>query len=334
MTKKVTIIAEAGVNHNGSMEMAKQLIDAAANAGADIVKFQTFQANKLVTRQALKADYQVDPQNKQESQFEMLKKLELTQRDHEELMAYCRKKNIEFLSTPFDRESLKLIYDLGLRTIKIPSGELTNFPLLREIAQLKNITVILSSGMSTLEEIKKSIEVLERFGLSKNFITVLHCHTDYPTAMNDIHLKAMDSIKNELGVKIGYSDHSLGIEVPIAAVALGAEIIEKHFTLDKNMEGPDHKASLDPLELKNMVSAIRNIELALGGAVKEPTEKEIKMMAIARKSIVASKKIKKGEVFTEDNLTTKRPGNGLSPMAWEKVLGTISPSDYEEDDII
>ncbi len=332
---KVLIIAEAGVNHNGSMENALKLIDAAVEAGVDYVKFQTFKAEKLVSKNAKKADYQIEnTQNGNETQFEMLKKLELSHEDHSKLIAYCNEKNIHFFSTAFDLDSLEYLKEIGLDLVKIPSGEITNLPYLRRAAQLFK-KVILSTGMCTMEDINAAINVFTQEGILKDDITILHCNTEYPTPMNDVNLKAMISIQQEFGTKIGYSDHTLGIEVPIAAVALGASVIEKHFTLDNTMEGPDHAASLEPNQLKEMVKAIRNIEQAISGdGIKKPSESEIKNIEIARKSIVASAKILKGDIFTEENITVKRPGTGISPMKWDEVIGKIAVQDFNEDQII
>ncbi|MCX2680682.1 N-acetylneuraminate synthase [Galbibacter sp. EGI 63066] len=331
---KCLIIAEAGVNHNGNISLAKKLIDAAANAGADYVKFQTFKAKNLASKNAKKAKYQVVNTNDSvESQYEMLKKLELNVEAHYELIKYCESRSIKFLSTGFDDESIKLLYDLNIGLFKIPSGEITNLPYLRKIGSL-NKPIILSTGMADMIEIEDAINVLIQAGSQLKNITVLHCNTEYPTPMRDVNLLAMNTIKEKFGVSIGYSDHTLGIEVPIAAVAMGAEVIEKHFTLDKTMDGPDHKASLEPHELKEMVTAIRNIETALGHGRKEPSQSEVKNKVIARKSIVANKQIKKGELFTEENITVKRPGNGLSPMKWDSVIGSVAQKDYEEDDLL
>ena len=313
--EKVFIIAEAGVNHNGSIELAKKLIDRAAEAGADAVKFQSFKAKNLVTKTAKKAEYQETTTGIAENQFQMIKKLELDYEKHGELMNYCQEKGIMFLSSPFDLESIDLLHKLELEIFKIPSGEITNLPYLRKIGKLKK-KVILSTGMSTLGDIEQALEILRENGTDD--ITVLHCNTEYPTPMKDVNLNAMKTIRDAFKVEVGYSDHTLGIEIPIAAVALGATIIEKHFTLDKTMEGPDHRASLEPNELKAMVTAIRNIENAMGDGVKKLTESESKNIKIARKSIVASQNIKKGEVFTEENLTVKRPGDGISPMIWDQ----------------
>lgn len=330
---KVFIIAEAGVNHNGSIELAKKLIDVASESGADAVKFQTFKAEKLVSKHAQKADYQKQTTNKTESQFDMIKKLELDLETHKELISYCKTKNIMFLSTPFDHDSIELLSDLGLEIFKIPSGEITNLPYLRHIGKL-NKKVILSTGMTRLGEIEDALDVLIEAGTKKENITVLHANTMYPTPMEDVNLKAMVTIGNSFDIAFGYSDHTLGIEVDIAAVAMGACCIEKHFTLDCTMEGPDHKASLEPDELKAMVKAIRNIELALGSSVKKPSKSEIPNMQIARKSIVAKLDIKKGEILTEEKITIKRPGNGINPMRWDEVVGTIATKDYNEDELI
>lgn len=328
------VIAEAGVNHNGSIELAKQLIDAAAEAGVDYVKFQTFKADKIVTRTARKADYQQrNIGSDDNSQYAMLKRLELSSEQHIELLAYCHEKGIKFFSTAFDFCSIDFLASLHLGLWKIPSGEITNYPYLKKIAGFHE-PVILSTGMSTLEEIESAMEVLINNGLQKEQITVLHCNTEYPTPMCDVNLSAMNEMRQRLGVGIGYSDHTQGIEVPIAAVALGAEVIEKHFTLDRNLPGPDHKASLEPLELKAMVSAIRNIEQALGIGHKTISESERKNIEIARKSIVAARPIKKGELLTEEKLTVKRPGNGISPMQWNEVIGTIATKDFDEEEVI
>lgn len=331
----VIIIAEAGVNHNGSMENAFKLIDAAAEAGVDYIKFQSFKAEKLVSESAKKADYQIKNTGKtNETQFQMLMKLELSEEQHIQLIEYCNKKNVKFFSTAFDLESLDYLHSIGLQLVKIPSGELTNLPYLRKAASLFN-KVILSTGMATIDEINDAVNVFLRAGISKEKITILHCNTEYPTPLEDVNLKAMLHIQEVFNTKVGYSDHTVGIEVPIAAVALGASIIEKHFTLDKNMEGPDHKASLEPDELKSMVSTIRNIETALSGSgIKEVTESEKKNISIARKSIVAKRTIKKGETITNDNITTKRPGNGISPMNWDEIIGKTAIRDFDIDELI
>lgn len=352
------IIAEAGVNHNGSEKLAFELVDAAYNAGADIVKFQTFKASNLVTATAEQADYQVTNTNKKESQLAMLSRLELSYDFHLELVEYCSKLGIEFLSTAFDSESLKfLVNDLKLKRLKIPSGDLTNAPLVFEHAQT-GCDLIVSTGMATLAEIETALGVIA-FGyiadkteqpsiqafenayyselgqkLLKEKVTILHCTTEYPAPIQDINLKAMDTIANAFKLSVGYSDHSAGINIPIAAVARGATIIEKHFTLDHNMEGPDHKASLEPPQLQAMIEGIRNIELALGDGLKGPRPSEIKNKPIARKSLIADKVITKGTVFSEDNITTKRPGSGLSPIHYWSLVGKEAKSDYQRGDLI
>ncbi len=327
----VFIIAEVGVNHNGDLNLAKKLVDAAKGAGANCVKFQTFVAQKIVAKYAAKAEYQKKQTTSNESQRDMLQKLELSFDDFIELNDYCKQKGIIFMSTAFDFESVEFLDSLEMSTWKIPSGEITNLPYLIKIAKLGK-PIILSTGMSTMEDIFNAIEVLKENGAQD--ITVLHCTTEYPTPFNDVNLRAMLTIRDRFSVKIGYSDHTNGIEVPIAAVALGATVIEKHFTLDKNMDGPDHKASLEPYELKAMVESIRNIELALGDGIKKPAASEIKNIAIARKSIVAKRPIKAGELFTEDNLTVKRPGNGITPMKWFDVIGQAAKKDFVEDELI
>ena len=329
----VFIIAEAGVNHNGSVDLAKKLIDVASDAGADAVKFQTFKAENLVTKDAQKAEYQKRNSDKKESQFDMIKKLELDIETHKNLISYCRSKNIIFLSSPFDIESIYTLNDLGLEIFKIPSGEITNLPYLRQIGKL-NKKVILSTGMSDIKDIKNALDVITCEGTTKENITVLHANTMYPTPMSDVNLKAMKTIGNTFDIAFGYSDHTLGIEVNIAAVAMGANCIEKHFTLDRSMNGPDHKASLEPDELKSMVKAIRNIEKALGSNIKKPSKSEKSNIKSARKSIVAKTKIKQGDVLTEKNLTIKRPGNGISPMRWDEIIGTKATKNYLEDDLI
>lgn len=330
---KVFIIAEAGVNHNGSIELAKKLIDVAVEAGVDAVKFQTFKAEKLVSKNAGKADYQKETTDKEESQFDMIKKLELDLDTHKELIAYCKTKNIMFLSTPFDHDSIELLDDLGLEIFKIPSGEITNLPYLRHIGKLAK-KVILSTGMADMGEIEDALDVLVGAGTKKENITILHANTMYPTPMEDVNLKAMVTIGKTFDIAFGYSDHTLGIEVDVAAVAMGAVCIEKHFTLDKTMEGPDHKASLEPDELKAMVKAIRNIELALGSGIKKPSKSEMPNMHVARKSIVAACKIKKGELLSEEKLSIKRPGDGINPMRWDEIIGTFATKDYGEDELI
>jgi N,N'-diacetyllegionaminate synthase len=329
----VLIIAEAGVNHNGDIRIAKELIDMAAEAGADIVKFQTFNADRLVTRGAPKADYQIKATHKAESQHSMLKQLELSDEAHHELISHCSIRNIRFLSTPFDIESVDFLSSIGQEFFKISSSEVTNYPYLRHIGHLGG-EVILSSGMSTLEDIESALSILEASGTSRHKISILHCTTEYPAPMHEVNLRAMQTIANTFGVRVGYSDHTLGIEVPIAAVAMGASIIEKHFTLDKKSPGPDHQASLDPSELKVMVASIRNIEYALGDGVKRLTLGEQKNKSVARKSIVARNCIKVGEIFSELNLTTKRPGIGISPMQWEEVMGQRAKRNFEPDDLI
>lgn len=328
---KVFIIAEAGVNHNGDINIAKKLVDVASEAGADAVKFQTFKADKLVCKNAKKAEYQIETTGKCESQYEMLKKLELTEHMHKELIDYCSSKNIMFLSTPFDIESIRLLSRLGIKMFKISSGDITNLPYLLEIARQRK-KVILSTGMSSMDEVRASVNVLKNNGTKE--IILLHCNTQYPTPMQDVNLFAMVRMHEEFGLPVGYSDHTQGIEVPIAAVALGAVVIEKHFTLNKNMEGPDHKASLEPDELKKMVEGIRKIEKALGSGIKQVSESEKENILTARKSIVATMKIQEGERFTEENLTTKRPGSGISPMMWEKLIGKKAKREYNQDDLI
>lgn len=328
----VYIIAEAGVNHNGSLKLAKEMVIKARESGADAIKFQTFKSERVVSSLAEKAAYQIkNTRNADESQLEMVKKLELSFDDFRELQAFSKEKGIQFLSTPFDLESIDFLNQLEMPFWKLPSGEVTNYPYLVKIAQTHK-DIVMSTGMCTLDEISEALAVLRENGAGKIFL--LHCNTEYPTPMEDVNLKAMETLKKEFNTPIGYSDHTKGIEVPIAAVAVGAAIIEKHFTLDRNMEGPDHKASLEPSELKVMVQAIRNIEKAIGTGDKKPTPSEIKNMAIARKSIVAGQPIKKGEIFTEKNITTKRPGTGISPMKWRQVLGQKATRDFIEDELI
>lgn len=330
--KRTLIIAEAGVNHNGSIELAKQLVDKAATAGVDYVKFQTFKTEKLVARSARLASYQKNNIGTDDnSQFAMLKKLELSPAQHEELVAYCKTKGVKFFSTAFDLDSIDYLHSLDLGLWKIPSGEITNYPFIKKIAQYGE-PVILSTGMCNMQDIENAVETLRKWGAPK--ITILHCNTEYPTPFNDVNLKAMESIRQKFGVEVGYSDHTQGIEVPIAAVALGATVIEKHFTLDRNMEGPDHKASLEPDELNAMVSAIRNIEQAMGDGIKKVTDSEKGNMSVARKSIVAACDIRSGETFTENNLTVKRPGTGISPMRWEEVIGKTARRDFIEEEPI
>lgn len=333
---KVIIIAEAGVNHNGDIKIAKKLIDAAVDAGVDYVKFQTFKADSLVSKSAKKAEYQtVNINDGDDSQYAMLKNLELSHEDHLELMSYCTEKDINFFSTAFDVEGVNYLNNLGLSFFKIPSGEITNYPYLRAVA-LCGKPVVMSTGMCSEEEIKQALEVLLKFGLNKESISILHCNTEYPTPMKDVNLKAMLAIKDVFDVTVGYSDHTLGIEVPIAAVALGAKIIEKHFTLDRTLPGPDHIASLEPDELKNMVKAIRNIELAIDGdGIKKASESELKNIAIARKSIHLNKNLAAGHIITENDIISLRPGDGISSMEWEKVLGKkLVVSKYEFDKLL
>lgn len=329
----VLCIAEAGVNHNGDIELAKQLIDAAAEAGADLVKFQTFNADRQVTRIAKKADYQTQTTDSKESQHGMLRRLELSAEMHNELIAHCESRNIGFFSTGFDIESVDLLVSLGQDHFKIPSGEITNLPYLCHIGRLGK-AVILSTGMATLGEIEAAIDVLEQAGTPRGNITVLHCTTEYPTPMAEVNLRAMQSIHAAFGVEVGYSDHTSGIEVAIAAVAMGASVIEKHFTLDRNLPGPDHQASLEPEELKAMISAIRNIEIALGDGIKRLTPSEVRNKPVVRKSLVASQPIKAGEVFSVQNITAKRPGTGISPMRWDEVMGRTASRDFVADELI
>lgn len=330
---KTLIIAEAGVNHNGDIDLAKQLIASAAAAGADLVKFQSFITKKSISQKAPKAEYQKVATDVEESQYEMVRKLELSRADHELLIKECLRHNIGFFSTAFDPESFDMLVALGLDQVKIPSGELTNLPLLRYMTRLGK-PVMLSTGMATLGEIEAAIDVIEAAGTRRNIITVLHCTTEYPAPMEDVNLLAMLNIKNAFGVQVGYSDHTPGIEVPIAAVALGATVIEKHFTLDRNLPGPDHQASLEPMELKAMVNAIRNIERALGNGIKRPSASELKNKPIARKSLVANRDILAGELFNEENLGTKRPGTGISPMRWDELIGRPAVRDFAMDEQI
>lgn len=328
------IIAEAGVNHNGDMALAKELIAAAAAAGADLVKFQSFIAANIISRNAPKAEYQKGTTDPQESQQEMVRKLELTRENHLELIAECEKQGIGFFSTAFDKDSIDLLEELGgADVVKVPSGELTNLPYLRYLTR-HGKHVLLSTGMANLGEIEAAINVVEQAGTPRDKITVLHCTTEYPTPMEDVNLRAMVNIGKAFGVSVGYSDHTPGIEVPIAAVALGATVIEKHFTLDRNLPGPDHRASLEPHELKAMVHGIRNIEKALGDGIKRPSPSELKNKPIARKSLVAARPIKAGEPFSEENLMAKRPGTGISPMRWDEVIGRTAPRDFSEDELI
>ena len=333
---KVIIIAEAGVNHNGDIQIAKKLIDAAVDAGVDYVKFQTFKADSLVSKSAKKAEYQsVNINDGDDSQYAMLKNLELSHEDHLELMSYCEERNINFFSTAFDVEGVHYLNDLGLSFFKIPSGEITNYPYLKAVALYKK-PVVMSTGMCSEKDIEKALEVLVKFGLSMEMISILHCNTEYPTPMKDVNLKAMLTIQEKFKTKIGYSDHTVGIEVPVAAVALGAQVIEKHFTLDKTLPGPDHVASLEPDELKAMVKAIRNIELAMSGnGGKVPSESEFKNIAIARKSLHIKRDLLKGHTITDEDLIPLRPGDGISPMEWENVIGkTLITNKLEFDKLL
>lgn len=333
---KVIIIAEAGVNHNGDIQIAKKLIDAAVDAGVDYVKFQTFKADSLVSKSAKKAEYQsVNINDGDDSQYAMLKNLELSHKDHLELMSYCEERNINFFSTAFDVEGVHYLNDLGLSFFKIPSGEITNYPYLKAVALYKK-PVVMSTGMCSEKDIEKALEVLVKFGLSMEMISILHCNTEYPTPMKDVNLKAMLTIQEKFKTKVGYSDHTLGIEVPVAAVALGAHVIEKHFTLDKTLPGPDHVASLEPDELKAMVKAIRNIELAMSGnGGKVPSESEFKNIAIARKSLHIKRDLLKGHTITDEDLIPLRPGDGISPMEWENVIGkTLITNKLEFDKLL
>lgn len=332
---RVKIIAEAGVNHNGSIDLAKRLIDVAKSAGVDVVKFQTFKTEKLVTKNALKADYQNRNTNTSgpQAQFDMLKKLELSEEQFIELKKYCDQVGIEFLSTAFDLDSLVFLEKMGIKTWKIPSGEITNLPYLEWIGRL-NQKVILSTGMCFLSEVEDAISCLMNAGMEKKNITLLHCTTEYPAPYDQVNLKAINLLKNKFDIEVGYSDHTEGVEVAIAAVALGAQVIEKHFTLDQTLPGPDHKASLDPQNLSLLVRSIRNIENALGEEVKKPTQLEVKNIKIVRKSIVAKHAIRKGEIFSEKNLTVKRPGTGISPMKWHSIIGQRATRDYFEDELI
>lgn len=330
---KVLIIAEVGVNHNGELRLAKKMIRAAAKAGADVVKFQTFRTESLVTTKAPKAKYQKKRDNADESQFQMLKRLELPYSKLDILQKECERNRVLFLSTAFDLESLNVLHKMKLPFFKIPSGEITNYLYLKKIAQFGR-PVILSTGMCTLDEIEKAVRLLEKNGIRRSFITLLHCNTEYPTPYRDVHLRAMQTLRSEFGVNVGYSDHTMGTEVAIAAVALGASVIEKHFTLDCSMSGPDHKASIEPLDFKRMVDAIRHIETALGRSTKKPSASEKKNIKIARKSIVASQDIKKGDFFSEKNITVKRPGTGISPMQWNRVIGRKAKKNFHLDDLI
>ena len=332
-SQHITIIAEAGVNHNGSMATAKKMIDAAVDAGADLVKFQTFKAETLITETAEKAEYQKNLTEDSESQFEMLEKLELNRDKHEELILYCGQKNIQFLSTAFDHDSIDLLAELNIPFFKIPSGDITNLPYMRHVGRMGK-PVVMSTGMATLEEVQIAMNVLLEVGVKKDDLTILHCNTEYPTPMPDVNLRAMLTIRDELGVNVGYSDHTLGIEVPIAAVALGATVIEKHFTLDRTLPGPDHAASLESDELKAMVTAIRNIEQAMGDDIKRSSKSEKKNIPLVRRSIVAKKSISEGEILSEENLGVKRPGTGLSPMLWDELIGSRATKNFEMDELV
>lgn len=330
---KTLIIAEAGVNHNGDLDLARRLIDVAAAAGADAVKFQTFVADRLVTGRAEKAQYQKDSGSPGESQRDMIRRLELDREAHVSLKAHAISRNIAFLSTGFDVESVDMLVELGVSLLKVPSGEITNLPYLRHVGR-QGLPVILSTGMATMDEIGAALETLVGAGARRDRITILHCTTEYPTPLNDVNLKAMVAIRDAFGVDVGYSDHTMGIEVAIAAVALGASVIEKHFTLDRSLPGPDQKASLEPAELESMVRAVRGIERALGDGLKRPTAGEAHNRPVARKSLVARVHIRAGEPFTESNLAVKRPGNGVSPMRWDEVLGRKASRDFAPDELI
>lgn len=333
MQDRALIIAEAGVNFNGDLALAFELIDVAADMGADLVKFQTFKAESLVSQHAKKAAYQERQTGSDETQLEMLRRLELSPADHSKLVAHCQNRGIEFFSTGFDIESLDLLLDLGLQRFKVPSGEITNLPYLRHIGRF-GLPVILSTGMAKLGEVEAAIDVLEDAGVSREDMTVLHCTTEYPAPFDEVNLNILATLRQSFGVQVGYSDHTQGIEVAIAAVALGARVIEKHFTLDRNLPGPDHAASLEPDELRQMVSSIRNIEMALGSGVKKPTKSERLNAEVARKSIVAARRISKGDIFTEENLSVKRPGTGMSPMRWDELINQTANRDYDVDELI
>lgn len=330
---RTLIIAEAGVNHNGDLGMALRLVDAAASAGADLVKFQTFRADRLVTKRAKKADYQARATDEGESQHAMIQRLELTREMHESLIAHCGTRGIGFFSSAFDTESIELLVELGLDRFKIPSGELTNLPYLRQVGGYGK-PVILSTGMATMDEVGAALTALDQAGTPIDRVTVLHCSTEYPTPMAEVNLRAMLTIRDAFGVKVGYSDHTSGIEVAVAAVALGATVIEKHFTLDRRLPGPDHAASLEPSELAAMVAAIRNIEEALGDGIKQPTPSELRNRPIVRKSLVAARPIRAGELFGETNVTAKRPGTGCSPMRWDEIVGRAARRDFAQDESI
>lgn len=330
---KTLIIAEAGVNHNGDIEMAKKLVAEAAKAGADLVKFQSFITSKSISADAPKANYQKEATDPSESQYEMVRKLELSSEDHEALISECQRHEIGFFSTAFDTESFDLLVNLGLNWVKVPSGEITNLPFLRYISRLGK-PLLLSTGMANLGDIEAALNVIEQAGTPRDLITILHCTTEYPAPMAEVNLRAMENIGRAFGVNVGYSDHTLGIEVAIAAVALGATVIEKHFTLDCNLPGPDHRASLEPAQFKAMVDGIRNIENALGDGIKRPSESELRNKLIARKSLVAARAITAGELFSAENLCAKRPGTGISPMRWDEVMGQPAPRDFAEDELI
>jgi len=331
--RRVTIIAEAGVNHNGDLHLAHQLVDAAADAGADYIKFQTFKASSLLRHDAPKATYQSEVTDRSEGQYEMIRRLELTHNDHIDLYEYCRRCGIKFLSTAFDIDSLQLLDQLGIDLCKVPSGEITNVPYLRQVARLQR-PILLSTGIATLAEIESALTTLHEAGADRKSITVLHCNTQYPTPMSDVNLRAIGTIAQAFKVDVGYSDHTLGIEVPVAAVALGASVIEKHFTTDRSLPGPDHRASLEPDELKMMISSIRHVEQALGDGLKRPSASELPNRDVVRKSIVAAAAIQCGERLTEQNLTVKRPGNGVSPLLWDQVIGRIATRSYQPDEMI
>lgn len=332
MRPSVFIIAEAGVNHNGSIDMARELIDKAVWAGADAVKFQSFRAKSLMTREAPKAAYQKQTTG-EESQYEMIQRLELTPESHVILKEYAHKKGIEFMSTPFDQESIDLLAEIGVKRYKVGSGDLTNIPYIRYLASKKR-PIILSTGMADMDEVEQVIQAIQRTGFPMDQLTLLHATTEYPAPFDEVNLQAMVRMRQTFKLETGYSDHTRGIEVPIAAVALGATVIEKHFTLDRDLDGPDHKASLEPEELKSMVQAIRNIEKAQGDGIKKPSPSELKNREAARKSLVAAKKIKKGEVFSPKNLCVKRPGSGISPLRWDDFVGRPAPKNYEKDELI
>lgn len=327
------VIAEAGVNHNGDIDLAHELVDAAVRAGADYVKFQTFDAKRIVTLHAPKAAYQVVNDGTSETQFEMLRRLQLSAQDHHCLLEHCSQSGIEFLSTPFDIESLDLLLELKMRVMKVASGEITNLPLLRKIGQ-QNLRLIVSTGMSTLDEVEAAVTVLEQSGTDRKRITILHCNTEYPTPLSDVNLRAMANMRDTLQCDVGYSDHTEGIEIPVAAVALGATVIEKHLTISRQLPGPDHSASLEPPEFARMVDAIRGVESAIGNGIKCPSASELPNRAVARKSIVASRTIKVGELLGEANLTVKRPGTGISPMMWDAIVGRRANRDYQTDEQI